>query len=45
VNRLIDAVRENRGARAFLAGPGGFGLEWGGHVEPVRLAAGLALEG
>ncbi|HTJ72716.1 MAG TPA: hypothetical protein VL551_34575 [Actinospica sp.] len=42
---LIEAVRHHEAASAFLAGSCDFDLAWNGHVEPVHLASGMALEG
>jgi hypothetical protein len=42
---LIAGVREQDEAARFLAWPGDFDLEGGGHVEEVHLASGAALEG
>ena len=45
MHSLIGAIRENDEAAAFLAGPGGFDLDWVGHVDSVHLDSGQALEG
>lgn len=45
MHSLIDAIRDHAEAFAFLAGPCDFDLDWSGHVEPVHLASGMALEG
>ncbi|MGW1277799.1 hypothetical protein ACWD4V_12690 [Streptomyces tsukubensis] len=42
---MIAAVREQEEAARFLAWPGDFDLDRGGHVEDVHLASGAALEG
>lgn len=45
MHSLISAIREHDDAAAFLAGPGGLDLDWSGHVDPVHLSSGQALEG
>ena len=45
MHNLISTIREYDEAAAYLAGPGGLDLDWSGHVEPVHLASGQALEG
>lgn len=45
MHSLIDTIRHHEEVSAFLAGPCDFDLGWSGHVEPVHLASGMALEG
>ena len=42
---LLDAIRRHDEASTFLANSCDFDLDWIGHVEPVHLASGMALQG